>query len=154
MRRSAMFLLTAAAISACSRGNEVDASNDTTASAGDVQSVAQAGDTPVAGADLAVTDPQIAAIVVAANNVDIEGGRMAASKSNNSKVKAFAQRMIIDHGGVNTAAVALVTKLGVTPEENQLSRQQTEGGRESRASLRHEWGELRSGLHGERGDIP
>lgn len=88
----------------------------------------------------AVTDPQIAAIVVAANDADIEGGRQAASKSKNAGVKAFAQRMITDHGGVNKAAKALVTKLGVTPEESDASRQQKTSGEESRATLRGKTG--------------
>lgn len=88
----------------------------------------------------AVTDPQIAAIVVAANDADIQGGRQAASKSKNAGVKAFAQRMITDHGGVNKAAKALVTKLGVTPEETDASRQQKTAGDESRESLKGKTG--------------
>ena len=88
----------------------------------------------------AVTDPQIAAIVVAANDADIEGGRQAASKSKNAGVKAFAQRMITDHGGVNKAAKALVTKLNVTPEESDASRQQKTTGEQTRETLKGKTG--------------
>jgi len=69
----------------------------------------------------APNDAQIAAIVVAANHVDIEAGKLAKSKSKNKEVKAFAQRMIADHTGVNKQAGALVKKLKVTPEESEIS---------------------------------
>src|SRR3954466_14535490 len=46
------------------------------------------------------SDAQIAAIVVAANQVDIDAGKLAESKSTSSQVKAFAQRMVTDHSGV------------------------------------------------------
>ena len=45
------------------------------------------------------TDPQIAAIVVTANQVDIDAGKLAASKSHSKDVKDFAQLMITDHSG-------------------------------------------------------
>jgi putative membrane protein len=83
----------------------------------------------------AVTDPQIAAIVVAANTVDVEAGKLAQSKTKNQKVKEFADSMVRDHTAVNNAAVALVTKLGVTPEENETSRALTASGEQTRARL-------------------
>jgi putative membrane protein len=83
----------------------------------------------------AVTDPQIAAIVVAANTVDIEAGRLAQSKTKNEKVKQFAGTMVTDHTAVNKAAVELVTKLGVTPEESETSRALTASGEQTRAHL-------------------
>jgi putative membrane protein len=83
----------------------------------------------------AVTDPQIAAIVVAANTVDIEAGKLAQSKTKNEKVKQFADTMVTDHTAVNKSAVALVTKLGVTPEESETSRGLTASGEQTRARL-------------------
>ena len=73
-------------------------------------------------------DAQIAAIVVAANQVDINAGELAKSKASNKEVKAFAQRMITDHTGVNKSAVDLVTKLKVKPEENETSKSLKLGG--------------------------
>jgi putative membrane protein len=67
-------------------------------------------------------DAQIAAIVVTANQVDIDAGKLAVSKSTDKSVKEFAQRMITDHTGVNKAATDLVTKLKVKPEENSTSK--------------------------------
>jgi putative membrane protein len=73
-------------------------------------------------------DAQIAAIVVTANQVDIDAGRLAASKSGNKEVKEFAQRMVTDHEGVNKAATELVTRLKVKPEANGTSNNLKQGG--------------------------
>lgn len=82
------------------------------------------------------TDPQIAGIVVAANQVDVDAGKLAKSKSRNKKVKEFAQRMITDHTAVNNQAAALVKKLGVKPEESDTSKSLKTGGKESNAKLK------------------
>lgn len=66
-------------------------------------------------------DAQIAAIVVTANQVDIDAGKLAQEQASSPDVKAFAQRMVADHSGVNQQAVALVTKLKVKPQENDTS---------------------------------
>ena len=54
-------------------------------------------------------DAQIASIVVTANQVDIDAGKLAESKGSNAEVKAFGKQMVTDHSGVNKQAVALVT---------------------------------------------
>ncbi|CAN7702254.1 DUF4142 domain-containing protein [Paraburkholderia sp. 22099] len=82
------------------------------------------------------TDPQIAAIVVTANQVDIDAGKLAQSKSSSKDVKAFGQQMVTDHGGVNKAAVDLAHKLNVTPEENATSRSLKQGGEDNLANLK------------------
>jgi putative membrane protein len=81
------------------------------------------------------SDAQIAAIVVAANQVDIDAGKLAESKASNSKVKAFGKQMVTDHSGVNKQAVALVTKLKVTPEDNATSKSLKSGGADNVRSL-------------------
>ena len=83
----------------------------------------------------ALTDPQIAAIVVSANQVDIDAGELALKKTKNEEVKKFAQRMVTDHTAVNKAAVDLVTKLKVTPEDSDASRGLDSGGAETRTKL-------------------
>lgn len=88
----------------------------------------------------AVTDADIAAIVVAANGIDVRMGELALSKSSNAEIRKFAQQMVTDHNAVNEAAVALVTRLGVTPTPNATSR-----GLETSAEQTH--GRL-SGLEG------
>ncbi|WP_044891700.1 DUF4142 domain-containing protein [Opitutus terrae] len=92
--------------------------------------------TVAAHAATAVTDAQIAAIVVAANQVDVDAGKLAADKASSSEVKGFANTMVTDHTAVNQSAVGLVTKLKVTPEANDTSRALTAGGDENLAALR------------------
>jgi putative membrane protein len=82
------------------------------------------------------TDPQIAAIVVTANQVDIDAGKLAKSKSKSKEVKDFAQLMVTDHTGVNKSATELVTKLQVTPEANPTSESLKKGGDENLANLK------------------
>jgi putative membrane protein len=84
----------------------------------------------------APNDAQIASIVVTANTVDIDAGKLAESKSSNAEVKSFAQRMITDHSGVNKSAVDLVTKLKVTPQDNPTSESLKSGGEKNVASLK------------------
>jgi putative membrane protein len=81
-------------------------------------------------------DAQIASIVVTANQVDIDAGKLAQSKSANKEVKEFAQRMITDHAGVNKAAVELVTKLKVKPEDNSTSKSLKTGGNDTLKRLK------------------
>ena len=82
------------------------------------------------------TDPQIAAIVVTANQVDIDAGKLAMSRSQSKDVKAFAQDMVKDHGAVNKSATALVHKLKVTPEPGDTSQSLKKGGDDNLADLR------------------
>jgi|SRR6185312_7653964 len=102
--------------------------------AGMIATSAQAAETTATAAG--PTDPQIAAIVVTANSVDVEAGKEAKVKSRNKEVRKFAQQMITDHTAVNKSAVELVTKLKVTPEENDTSRSLKKGGDENIANLK------------------
>ncbi len=83
-----------------------------------------------------ITDANIAAIVVGANNIDISAGKIALERSENTLVKNFAERMITDHTAVLNSAVALVTKLGVTPVNNQLVATLAEQSRNHEANLK------------------
>jgi putative membrane protein len=79
----------------------------------------------------APTDPEIAHIVVAANNIDIEAGKLARSKSKDKEVQAFANHMVTDHTGVNQKASDLTKKLAVTPKDNDVSRSLMKAAREN-----------------------
>ena len=83
-----------------------------------------------------VNDAQIASIVVTANQVDIDAGKLAATQGSNAEVKAFGKQMATDHAGVNKQAVALVTKLKVTPEDNPTSQSLKKGGEDNVKNLR------------------
>lgn len=70
----------------------------------------------------ALTDPQIASIAVAANQIDVDNGKIALKKSSNADVKKFAQTMINDHTAIIKQATDLATKLNVTPETNPTTQ--------------------------------
>ena len=80
-------------------------------------------------------DAQIAAIVVTANQVDIDAGKLAESKADNAQVKAFGRQMVTDHSGVNKQATELVTKLGVKPEDNATAQSLKSGGADNVKAL-------------------
>jgi putative membrane protein len=83
-----------------------------------------------------VNDAQIASIVVTANQVDIDAGKLAAATTANAEVKKFAQLMVTDHTGVNKQAVDLATKLKVTPQDNDTSKSLKAGGEKNVANLK------------------
>ena len=67
------------------------------------------------------SDPQIAHIAYTAGAIDVAAGKQALVKTHNPKVRDFAQEMVRDHTAVNDKALALVKKLGVTPQPNPTS---------------------------------
>jgi putative membrane protein len=81
-------------------------------------------------------DAQIASIVVTANQVDIDAGKLAQAKGRSTDVKTFAKLMVSDHSGVNKQAVALVAKLKVTPQDNATSQALAAGGVENLKNLK------------------
>ena len=130
-------LAPALVVAACKKDSDTDdVVTDTTAVAPAAVAPAPAPtDTTPAAPAGAVSDAQIAAIVLAANTVDSTAGALAQQKGTNNEVKQFGQTMMTDHGGVNQKAVALAGRLNLTPEENATSRQLTQGGEQSRAQL-------------------
>lgn len=84
----------------------------------------------------APTDADIAHVVVTANTIDINAGKLAKSKTTNPEVKKFAQTMVTDHTGVNNQAVALAKKLGVTPTDNDISKSLMAQAKENMAKLK------------------
>lgn len=57
----------------------------------------------------APNDTQIAVIVVAANQVNIDAGQLAEAQSGSTTVKAFARLMVTDHSGVSSRSTASST---------------------------------------------
>ncbi len=136
MKKILVYLTALSLLSACSQNDADQNAADTTAT--DTAVAAAPAAAPAAGTNAgtpAVTDPQIAAIVVAANDADIKWAKLALEKSQNPKVREFAEAMVNDHGGVNKSAVELVTRLGVTPEPNPTSQQLVQGGDQMHSTL-------------------
>src|SRR5262249_3061552 len=97
--------------------------------------VALAGSAMSVSAQPKINDAQIAAVAVAANQVDVEVGNLALSKSKSADVKQFAQTMVTDHTSAIKSASDLVAKLKVTPQENDTSKALVKGGQDERAKL-------------------
>jgi len=64
---------------------------------------------------------------VAANQIDIDAGKLAKSRTKNKEVSKFAQLMITDHAAVNKQAGALAKKLGVTTGGKPHSKELKDG---------------------------
>jgi putative membrane protein len=82
------------------------------------------------------SDPQIAGIVVTANQIDIDAGKLAKAQSKTKQVQDFAQQMITDHTAVNKQAAALAQKLGVKPEDSDTSRSLKQAAAEATKKLK------------------
>jgi len=88
------------------------------------------------GAASAPTDAQIAMIVVVADTVDVDYGKLAVKRTSNQAVKEFAETMVRDHTAVNDKAIALAKRLGVTPEESDTSKSLKSNGKKELAKLK------------------
>ncbi|HXR74971.1 MAG TPA: DUF4142 domain-containing protein [Bryobacteraceae bacterium] len=84
----------------------------------------------------APTDPQIVGIVLAANQIDINYGKLALSKSNDKDVRGFAQQMITDHASLQKAVRDLGAKLKVTPADSDTSTSLNKQAKETTAKLK------------------
>ena len=82
------------------------------------------------------SDPQIAGIVVTANQIDVDAGKLAKSHTKRKDVQDFAQQMITDHTAVNKQAAALAKKLGVKPEDSDTSRSLKQAAAEAAKKLK------------------
>ena len=80
------------------------------------------GSTAAIAQKAAVSDAQIAQIVVTANSIDIANGKIALQQSKTPSVDEFANLMIKDHTAVNKSATDLVTRLKVKPEPSDTSK--------------------------------
>ena len=81
-------------------------------------------------------DAQIAAIVVTANQVDIDAGQYAGSHAASADVKSFATLMVTDHTAVNQAATDLAGRLHLAPEDNPTAQSLKKGGDDNVAHLK------------------
>jgi putative membrane protein len=105
MRHSARYLrclsaLTLVATSACHRSSSE-------------------GVAPVSGPR--VSDGNIVAIILAANNTDLSYARLAPARARSADVRAFAQRMMTDHTILNTRVSDIVLRNRIKAEEDATS---------------------------------
>jgi len=82
-----------------------------------------------------MNDLEIAHTAYTAGQLDIRYAHLALGISENAEVREFAELMVRDHVAVNDAAVALITKLNVTPQDNDLSKALVSGASDKRGEL-------------------
>jgi putative membrane protein len=82
------------------------------------------------------SDPQIAGIVVTANQIDIDAGKLARSRTKNKEVAKFARQMITDHTSVNKQAGALAKKLDLKPADSDTSKSLKSGAADNIKNLK------------------
>ena len=105
-------LCAAALVAACSKG---DSSGDSIRVADSAAAANIAATQPAAPAAPALTDPNIVALLDAANVADSAAGVIAASKGTSADVKSFGRDMARDHHALRKMGQDLATKLNVTP---------------------------------------
>jgi putative membrane protein len=74
-----------------------------------------------------LNDAEVAHAAVTANAVDVDMAQHVQSRLHHADVRQFAATMITDHNAVNAKAAALATRLGVTPQDNAVSRSLVDG---------------------------
>jgi len=122
---SLLSLATVTWLGACAKkdaANSDSARRADSAASASTMSAPPAADTAKPAAAATLNDAQIAHIAVTANSIDSAAGALAKQKGTSKAAKDFAQDMIRDHSAVNKKAVALATKLKVTPEDNDVSK--------------------------------
>jgi putative membrane protein len=97
----------------------------------------QGGSTPL-------SDRDVAAIFLAANNTDVSYAQVALApgRTSNADVIAFANRMLSDHGGLNRSALDLFSSTGITPRDNTISLDFRDESAAKRDTLREHNGAL------------
>jgi putative membrane protein len=93
------------------------------------------GTSAIAQSTATPTDPQIAHIAYTAGQIDIAAADLALKKTHNNAIKAFADAMVRDHTAVNKKALALLDKLKVKPEDNDISQSLADAATEKRLEL-------------------
>lgn len=94
------------------------------------------------GGGTKLSDGDVAAIFLAANNTDVSYGQVAVApgRTTNTEVLAFAHRMLSDHGGLNKAALDLFATSSIRPRDNITSLNFRDESAAKRDTLREQTG--------------
>ena len=102
-------------LGACKKGE--NAADTTMAGAADTSTAAGMGSsTSMKAPATAMTDAQIFAMLAAANQGEIDAGKMASTKATSASVKSFARDMVTAHTKMLNDGEALAKKLNITPD--------------------------------------
>ena len=80
-----------------------------------------AGSTTASASAPRMTDANVVAIILAANNTDLSYARLVPSRARSAEVKAFAQRMTTDHTLLNARVNDIAMRNGITADDNAIS---------------------------------
>ena len=96
------------------------------------------------GAAAPLSDRDVAAICLAANNTDISYAQVALApgRTSNPEIVSFANRMLSDHGGLNKAALDLFSSTGIVPRDHIISLDFRDESAAKRDTLRERTGAL------------
>jgi len=75
------------------------------------------------GAQRDLNDLEMAHVAVTASQIDIAYAHLALALSKDPDVRTFAETMIRDHTAVNGQVADLARELGITAQDNEMSRQ-------------------------------
>ncbi len=78
---------------------------------------------PPGGTAAMLSPSEIGAVLTATDSAEILPSQLALEKSQNTEVRAYAQRMITDHGMLEDSLRALERQLNITPAQSTLSQQ-------------------------------
>jgi putative membrane protein len=67
-------------------------------------------------------DGNVVAVLMASNDIEVQNGELARMRSQNSDVKAFAERMVAEHQSINTRVKDLTTRLKLNPQEGDVTK--------------------------------
>lgn len=115
MRKFSVLLATALLVAACGTSNMGNGVNG-------------------GGAAMMMSDNDIAGIVTAANQGEIDQGNAASSRATAAEVRAFAQMMVTDHTNALNTARDLFTRRGMTPNMGDATASQLTTGSQQAVS--------------------
>lgn len=88
------------------------------------------------GAAMALSDSQIQGILMTANTAEVDAGKLAQLKSQNTKVKEFAGSMVKEHTTVNQQVAALAKKNQTSPAESDVTKSLKDDATKASASMK------------------
>lgn len=137
-KRAAALALAAVLAAACTSADDRDDMAQQTARA-DTSSAGSPPESASVATNLAgnpVSDPQVAAILVAANQAEVATGQLGREKATDPRVKEFASRMATDHAAGREQVMTVLGQAAVTPQENPVSQQLRTTAESTLATLR------------------
>lgn len=119
---SPLALAQSGAGSGAANGSEASSGTGTDAGTGTGTGADASAGTSANAASQKLSDEQIAAVVLAADNAELNQARLAEKKTKSKQVKGFAHHMISDHGKHEHAVVSMDKQNRMTPEQSSLSQ--------------------------------